>query len=130
MSLKTVLIFNTICAGVWAFTSLFIPETLLSLYGVEYNDTLVFMVRIFGVMALAICLVSFSLRNSEYNSEVKSVILALLLSTIFGVIIAIWTIASIETRDFGWIVIINYVILFLVHLSVILRYKFININNR
>lgn len=130
MSIKTVLIFNTICAGVWAFSSLFIPETLISWYVGESNDTLVFMTRIFGVMALAICLVSFSLRNSEYNSEVKSVILALLLSTIFGVIIAIWTIASIETRDFGWIVIINYVILFLVHLSVIIRYKFVNINNR
>ncbi len=111
MSLKTVFIINAIIAGFFALVSLVIPATLLSWYGVESNAGIVLMTRFFGVALLAIALTTFYLKDSEFNSEVKSVVLALLLSDIVGIIVAIWGQVSNIVNNLGWSIIIIYVFL-------------------
>jgi len=108
MSLKTVFILNTIIAGFFALVCLFIPSTMLSWYGVEFNDATLLMTSFFGVGLLAVTLVTFYLRNSEFNPEVKSVVLALLLSDIVGVIVAIWGQVSNIVNTLGWLTVIIY----------------------
>ena len=90
MSLKTVFIINTIIAGFFALVSLLLPATMLSWYGVVSTDALELMTRFFGVTLLTIALATFYLKNAEFKSEVKSFVLALLISNAVGVIVAIW----------------------------------------
>lgn len=118
MSLKTVFIINAIIAGFFALVSLVIPATMLSWYGVESNDAIVLMTRFFGVALLAIALMTFYLKNSEFKSEVKSVVLALLVSNIVGVIVAIWGQVSNIVNTLGWSIVIIYVFLTIAYLSI------------
>lgn len=118
MSLKTVFIINAIIAGFFALVSLVIPATMLSWYGVESNDAIVLMTRFFGVTLLAIALMTFYLKNSEFKSEVKSVVLALLVSNIVGVIVAIWGQVSNIVNTLGWSIVIIYVFLTIAYLSI------------
>lgn len=91
---------------------------MLSWYGVESNDAIVLMTRFFGVALLAIALVTFYLKGSEFNSEVKSVVLALLLSNIVGVIVAIWGQVSNIVNTLGWSIVIIYGFLAIAYLSI------------
>ncbi len=118
MSLKTVFLINAIVAGFFALVSLIIPVTLLSSYGVESNAGIVLMTRFFGVTLLAIALATFYLKDSEFNSEVKSVVLALLISDIVGVVVAIWGQVSNIVNTLGWSIIIIYVFLTIAYLSI------------
>lgn len=118
MSLKTVFIINAIIAGFFALVSLVIPATLLSSYGVESNAAIVLMTRFFGVALLAIALATFYLKDSKFNSDVKSVVLALLISNAVGVIVAIWGQVLSITNNLGWLTVIIYVFLTIAYFSV------------
>ncbi len=111
MSLKTVFILNAIIAGFFALFSLVIPATMLSSYGVESNAALELMTRFFGGALLAIALATFYLKDSEFNSDVKSIVLALLISNAVGLIVAIWGQVSNITNNLGWLTVIIYVFL-------------------
>lgn len=108
MSLKTVFLINAIIAGLFTVFCLIIPATMLSWYGVESINATVLMTRFFGVSLLAITLITFFLKGSELNSTVKSVVLALLLSDIVGVIVSIWAIVSNIVNTLGWLNVIIY----------------------
>ncbi len=118
MSLKTIFIINAIIAGFFALVSLIIPVTLLSSYGVESNAGIVLMTRFFGVTLLAIALATFYLKDSEFNSDVKSVVLALLISDVVGAIVAIWGVVSKITNNLGWLTVIIYVFLTIAFFSI------------
>ena len=118
MSLKTVFIINAIIAGFFASVSLVIPATLLSSYGVESNAAIVLMTRYFGVGLLAIAFISFFLKDAELTKEVKSVVLALLISNAVGVIVAIWGQVSSITNNLGWLTVIIYVFLTIAFFSI------------
>lgn len=119
MSLKTVFIINATLTGFISFVSLLLPATLISWYGVESSSDIVLMVRIFGCALLAIALMTFYLKNAEYNSNVKSVVLALLLSNSVGTIVAFWgQVSNVGTNTFGWSTVILYGFLSLAYLSI------------
>ena len=115
MSLKTVFIINTILAGFFALVCLLLPTTMLSWYGVISTDALALMTRFFGVTLFTIALATFNLKNSEFTQEVKSVVLALLISNAVGVIVAIWGQVSNITNNFGWSTVIIYAFLTLAY---------------
>lgn len=108
MSLKNVFIIQALIAGFFALISLLIPANMLSWYGVESSDALVLMTRFFGVALLTIALITYYLKNSKYGSEVKSVVLALLISNAVGVIVAIWGQISNIVNSLGWTIVIMY----------------------
>jgi hypothetical protein len=111
MSLKTVFTINAIIAGFFAIVSLLLPETMLSWYGVISTDALVLMTRFFGVTLLTIALATFYLKNAEFKSEVKSFVLALLISNAVGVIVSIYGQVSNIVNILGWSIVIIYVFL-------------------
>ena len=118
MSLKTVFFLHAIVAGIFALIALLMPATFLSIYGMESNDSAVLMTRIFGVSLLGIALISFYLKDAELTKEVKSVVLALLISEIFGVIVAIWGTISNMFNSFGWTIVIIYGFFSVAHYSI------------
>jgi len=118
MSLKTVFIINAIVAGFFALVSLLLPATMLSWYGVVSTDALELMTRFFGVTLLTIALATFYLKNAAFKSEVKSFVLALLISNAVGVIVAVWGQFSNIVNNLGWSIIIIYVFLTIAYFSI------------
>ena len=109
MSLKTVFLLSSFVAGFFALVTLLIPVTMLSWYGPgPISDTTILMTRFFGVGLLAIALITFYLKNSELNSDVKSVVLAIMISDIAGFIVALWCQITKLLNNFGWLTVVIY----------------------
>ncbi len=118
MSFKTVFIIAAIVAGFFALVSLLIPATMLSWYGVESSGALVLMTRFYGAALLAIALLTFYLKNSKLTSNVKSVVLALLIFNTVGAIVAIWGQVSNILNTLGWSIVIIYVFFTIAYFSI------------
>ena len=120
MSLKTVFTLSAIAAGFFALVTLLIPSTMLSWYGPSpISDTTILMTRFFGVGLLAIALLTFFLKDAELSKDVKSVVLALMISDIVGFIVALWCQYTKLLNNFGWLNVIIYgffsIVLYLVY---------------
>ena len=118
MSQKTVFILATIVAGFFALACLLIPATMLSWYGEESNIALVLMTRFYGAALLAIALITFNLKNSEFNPEVKSVVFALLIFNAVGAIVALWDQITNNTNSLGWLNVIIFLFFTIAYLPI------------
>ncbi|MFC1549933.1 hypothetical protein ACFL46_01390 [Candidatus Neomarinimicrobiota bacterium] len=108
MSLKTVFTLNAIVAGFFAVICLLIPTTMLSWYGPHSTEAVVMMTRYFGVGLLALALLTYFLKDAALNKDVKSVILAILISDIVGVIVSLWAVYTKVVNNMGWLTVIIY----------------------
>ena len=108
MSLKNIFILNFIVAGFFAVFCLLFPVTMLSWYGPTSTEALVMMTRFFGVGLLALALVTLFLRDAKITDNVKSVVLALILSDIVGLIVSLWAVYSKTVNNMGWVTVIIY----------------------
>lgn len=109
MSLKTVFTLNTIAAGFFALVTLLIPSTMLSWYGTgPVSDTTILMTRFFGVPMLGMALLTFFLKDAELSKDMKSVVLALMISAIVGFIVALWCQYTNQFNNLGWLNVIIY----------------------
>ncbi len=109
MSLKTVFILNTIAAGFFALVTLLIPSTMLSWYGTgPISNITILMTRFFGVPMLGMALLTFFLKDAELSKDVKSVVLALMISAIVGFIVALWCQYTNILNNLGWLNVIIY----------------------
>ena len=108
MSLKNIFILNFIVAGFFAVFCLLFPVTMLSWYGPMSTDALVMMTRFFGVGLLALALVTLFLRDAKITDNVKSVVLALILSDIVGLIVSLWAVYSKTVNNMGWVTVVIY----------------------
>jgi len=103
MSLKTVFILITISAGFYAIASILIPTTMLSWYGPIYTDSLVMMTRFFGVALLAIALIAFFLKDVQLSKNIRSVVLAIMISDAVGFFVALWAKMTNIVNNLGWL---------------------------
>ena len=108
MSLKTVFILNTIVAGLFSVFCLLFPTTMLSWYGPNSTEALVMMTRYFGVGLLALALLTWFLREAKLTANLKSVLLALILSDIVGIIVSLWAVLIKVVNNMGWLTVVIY----------------------
>ena len=108
MSLKNIFILNFIVAGFFAVFCLVFPVTMLSWYGPTSTEALVMMTRFFGVGLLALALVTLFLRNAKLTDNVKSIVLALILSDIVGLFVSLWAVFAKIVNNVGWVTVIIY----------------------
>jgi len=108
MFLKNIFILNFIVAGFFAVFCLLFPVTMLSWYGPTSTEALVMMTRFFGVGLLALALVTLFLRDAKLTDNVKSVVLALILSDIVGLIVSLWAVFAKIVNNIGWVTVIIY----------------------
>lgn len=108
MSLKTVFLLSAIVSGFFALISLLIPANMLTWYGLTHTDNLVMMTRYFGVGLLAIAFISFFLKDAELTKEVKSVVLALIISDAVGLAVSLWATYTNILNSLGWLNVIIY----------------------
>jgi RsiW-degrading membrane proteinase PrsW (M82 family) len=121
MNLRVVFIFNAIVAGFFAIVSLLIPVTMLSWYAVPSNPEILLMTRFFGSALVALSLLTFYLRNVDMSESIKSVVLALLISDIVGLIVALMAQFAGTLNSLGWTTVIIYGLLSIGYLSVYMK---------
>ncbi len=108
MSLKNIFILNFIVAGSFAVFCLLFPVIMLSWYGPTSTEALVMMTRFFGVGLLALALITLFLRDAKLTDNVKSVVLALIISDIVGLVVSFWAVWSKTVNNMGWVTVVIY----------------------
>lgn len=108
MSSKTVFLLCAIVTGFFALIALIIPATMVSLYGVEHTTDLGMMTRYFGTSLIVLTLVSFYLKDASLTKEVKSVVLAIIISSIVGFVVSLWVTLTNILNSLGWLNVVIY----------------------
>ena len=121
MNLRTVFMFNALVAGFFAIVTLLLTSTMLSWYGVISTPEIILMTRFFGSSLVALSLLTFYLRNEDMSDTIKSVVLALLISDIVGLIVALLAQLSGILNSLGWTTVIIYGLLSVGYLSVYMK---------
>jgi hypothetical protein len=109
MKLKTLLILNTIVSGLSGLSALLIPTKVLTMYGMDANSAVLLMAQYSGLGSIAIALVAWFSRNIDFAQAHKTLIPALLITHLTGIVISIQgTISGIMKA--GWPVVGIYFI--------------------
>jgi len=109
MKLKTLLILNTMVSGLSGLGALLFPTKVLTLYGVDTNSAVLLMAQYSGLGSIAIALVAWFSRNIDFEQAHKTLIPALLITHLIGMVISILGTVS-GIMKVGWPVVGIYFI--------------------
>lgn len=111
MKLSVLLIINAVVILVYAVGALFVPATMLMMYGMTPGVGEQLMTRFFGVSMLALGLLSWLVRNSLDASVRRAIILVFLVSHAAGVVVSLLGTLSAVMSPLGWQVVAIYLLL-------------------
>jgi hypothetical protein len=113
MKLKHLFIINAIIALAYALGELFIPRTLASLYFVAETPTaeVLLSLRYFGVMLLAVGLITAFAANTPLSEAKQAIVKALFISDVVGLIVSLIGIFNGTFTALGWSAVVIYVFL-------------------
>ncbi len=111
MKLSNLLVFNTIIALVYGISFVLAPATVLSLYGMTQGTSEALAGQFFGVALIAIGLLTWFARNVTDSEAQRAIILALLISDVIGVIVAVLGTVSGVMSAVGWSAVGIYLLL-------------------
>ena len=111
MKLRVLLIINAVVILVYAVGALFVPATMLMMYGMTPGVGEQLMTRFFGVSMLALGLLSWLVRNSRDSSVRQAVVPAFLVFDAAGIIVSLLGTLSKVMSPLGWQVVAIYLLL-------------------
>jgi hypothetical protein len=111
MKLRVLLIINAVVILAYALGALFVPATMLMMYGMTPGVGEQLMTRFFGVSMLALGLLSWLVRNSRDASVWQAVIPAFLVFDAAGVVVSLLGTLSKVMSPLGWQVVAIYLLL-------------------
>lgn len=103
MKLKHLLVINTVIGFVYGIPLLLLPATMLSLHGLAQDPATMLVGQFFGVGLVAIGLLTWLARNVTDSKAQGAIILALLISDVIGVVIAVLGTVSGPMNALGWL---------------------------
>ncbi len=89
MNLSTLMIISTIIAMVFGVAFLLVPDQMGSLYDVEVNETLTYVVRLLGAAFVEIGALTWFARNANDSSARRAIVLALIIGNAIGFVVAL-----------------------------------------
>jgi len=110
MKLKILLVVNAIFFLINAICALLVPATVLSLYGVSPGPEQNFMGQYAGMGSVAIALITWLSRNITDSEAKKTIIPALLIYFIIGVIVSFLGTISGVMNSIGWSLVFIYLL--------------------
>nr|VFJ86037.1 MAG: hypothetical protein BECKLFY1418B_GA0070995_100167 [Candidatus Kentron sp. LFY]VFJ89870.1 MAG: hypothetical protein BECKLFY1418A_GA0070994_100913 [Candidatus Kentron sp. LFY]VFK15424.1 MAG: hypothetical protein BECKLFY1418C_GA0070996_101520 [Candidatus Kentron sp. LFY] len=111
MKLGVLLTLNAMIALMFGLTSIFIPEIMLTIYGAETIGTeLVQMTRLFGSVVLGYAVLSWLARNAEGSDARQAILLAFIISYLFGLIVTLFGFFSGVMGMIAWLNVVLYLI--------------------
>jgi hypothetical protein len=111
MKLSTVMILNTILAGVFGVAFVLVPGQVVSLYGIPADPILKYMAQLFGASLIALALLTWSARNATDSDARKGLVLALFVGDAIGFIVALICQLNNVVNALGWLNVAIYLIL-------------------
>jgi len=111
MKLSNLLGINAIVALVYGISFVLVPATVLSLYGMTQGTSEALAGQFFGVTLIGIGLLTWFVRNVTDSETQRAFTLALLISHIVGIIVAVLGTLSGAMSAFGWSAVGIYLLL-------------------
>ncbi|MEE8430000.1 MAG: hypothetical protein V3S16_02010 [Candidatus Desulfatibia sp.] len=102
MKLSNLLVINAIVALVYGISFVLVPATVLSLYGMTQGTSEALAGQFFGVALIAIGLLTWFAKNVADSEAQRAIILALLISDVVGIIVAVLGTLSGVMNAVGW----------------------------
>jgi hypothetical protein len=111
MKLRDLLIINAVVILVYAVGALFVPATMLMMYGITSGVGEQLMIRYFGASMLALGLLSWLVRNGHDASLRRAIIPAFLVFDFSGGVVSLLGTLSKVMSPLGWQVVVIYLLL-------------------
>jgi hypothetical protein len=111
MKLNTLLTINAVVILVYAVGALFVPATMLMMYGMTPGPGEQLMTRFFGVSMLALGLLSWLARNTSDAIARRAIIVAFLVFDAVGIVVSLLGTLSKVMSLLGWQVVVIYLLL-------------------
>ena len=111
MKLSNLLTINAIVALVYGISFVLVPTTVLSLYGMTQGTSEALAGQFFGVALISIGLLTWFARNVADSEAQRAIILALLISDVIGVIVAVLGTVNGVMSAVGWSAVGIYLLL-------------------
>ena len=89
MKLSTLMIFNAVVAGVFGVAFLLVPDQVASLYDVEVNEILTYVVRLLGAEFIVIAGVTWLARNADDSVARRAIVLAFFIGNAIGFLVSL-----------------------------------------
>jgi len=111
MSLRTLMVINTVIAGVFGIAFVLIPWQVLSTYGIQPNPAINFIGELFGAALLSFAVLTWSARNAAESDARSAIVRALFIGDTVGFILALIAQLSTVVNELGWSTVIIYLFL-------------------
>ena len=111
MKLSNLFVINAIVALVYGISFVLVPTTVLSLYGMTQGTSEALAGQFFGVALIGIGLLTWFARNVTDSETQRAIILALLISDVVGIIVALLGTLSGTMNAVGWSAVGIYLLL-------------------
>jgi hypothetical protein len=111
MNLRTLMVINTVIAGVFGIAFVLIPWQVLSFYGVQPNPAINYIGELFGAALLAFAVLTWTARNAADSDARTAIVRALFIGDAVGFILALIAQLGAVVNNFGWSTVIIYLFL-------------------
>jgi hypothetical protein len=111
MSLRTLMIINTVIAGVFGVAFVLIPWQVLVIYGIQPTAALNYIGELFGAALLSLAILSWSAKDMEESAARQAIVRAFFLGDAIGFVLALFGQLSGVLNNAGWSVVIVYLLL-------------------
>jgi hypothetical protein len=111
MKLNTLLSINSVLILIYSVGALFIPNTMLTMYGMTHGASEQLMTRYFGASLLTLGLMSWLMRNSRDTNVQRAIILAFLVFDAAGMFVSLLGTISAVMSPLGWQVVTIFLLL-------------------
>ncbi len=111
MNLRTLMVINTVIAGLFGIAFALIPWQVLSLYGIQPNPAINFIGELFGAALLAFAVLTWTARNAAESDARTAIVRALFIGDAIGFILALIAQLGAVVNNVGWSTVIIYLFL-------------------
>ncbi len=111
MNLRTLMVINTVIAGVFGIAFVLIPWQVLSLYGVQPNPAINYIGELFGAALIAFAVLTWTARNAAESDARTAIVRALFIGDAIGFILALIGQLGAVVNNLGWSTVIIYLFL-------------------
>ena len=111
MNLRTLMVINTVIAGVFGIAFVLIPWQVLSIYGVQPNPAINYIGQLFGAALLAFAVLTWTAKSAADSDARTAIIRALFVGDALGFIVALIAQLGGVVNNLGWSTVIIYLFL-------------------
>jgi hypothetical protein len=110
MTLRTLFTITAIIAVLFGLALALAPTPTLKSFGVEVNDTAIFMARLLGATFLGNGILAWLVKDSPGSSDLRSIVLVFFVTNLLGLVISLITKLQVASNVLGWVTVIIYLL--------------------